>query len=87
MESVADATDKKIREECYPGKPISVFSSSPHKVIEMSCQCLSVGVPSFARPTPSVFITYYRHTYIHEEEVLVDNLVVMKRISKPPNFL
>ena len=27
-----NATDKKVKEDCIPGKPISVFTSDPHKV-------------------------------------------------------
>ena len=32
MESVVEAKDRKIREECVPGKPMSLFTTSPHKV-------------------------------------------------------
>ena len=32
MESVADAADAKIRDECSPGKPMTVFSPTAHKV-------------------------------------------------------
>ena len=27
------STDKKIKEDCIPGKPMSVFVSDPHKVL------------------------------------------------------
>ena len=32
VENSADASDPKIRDECQPGKPISVFSSTAYKV-------------------------------------------------------
>ena len=32
VESVSQSPDKKVKEECSPGKPITVFSSTPHKV-------------------------------------------------------
>ena len=32
MENSVDATDTKISEECQPGKPITVFSSTALKV-------------------------------------------------------
>ncbi len=32
LESVTDATESKIKEECAPGRPMSIFSDKPHKV-------------------------------------------------------
>ena len=33
IEDVGQSTDKKVKEECIPGKPMSVFVSDPHKVL------------------------------------------------------
>ena len=32
VEHVTSSTEGKIRDDCVPGKPISVFSNKPHKV-------------------------------------------------------
>jgi len=37
---VSDAPDAKVREECVPGKPMTVFSSSAHKVLVYSLASL-----------------------------------------------
>ena len=36
MEDAATSQDAKIREDCTPGKPLSVFTSSAHKVSSSS---------------------------------------------------
>ena len=35
IKSVTDATNTKIKEECTPGKPITVFSAQPHEVCSL----------------------------------------------------
>ena len=32
IEDLEEATDKKVQEECIPGKPISVFTTNSPKV-------------------------------------------------------
>ena len=34
--NAGDSSDRKIRDECQPGKPVSVFSGTAHKVRGMS---------------------------------------------------
>ena len=40
IENVSDAPDAKVWEECVPGKPMTVFSTSAHKVLVYSSASL-----------------------------------------------
>ena len=35
VEPVSSASEQRIIDECAPGRPISVFTSSPHKVFRV----------------------------------------------------
>ncbi|XP_065886463.1 leucine--tRNA ligase, cytoplasmic-like isoform X2 [Dysidea avara] len=51
IEDVENATDKKVKEDCIPGKPISVFTSDPHKPFcKVTAASPQVGSGYFSYP-------------------------------------
>jgi len=50
IEGISEACESKIKEECAPGKPMSIFTDKPHKVKESSCGNFD-GIPPVEEQT------------------------------------
>ena len=58
MESVAAATDTKIKEECTPGKPISIFTYEPPKVCSVVLVHVLLTVYQFVCSSPYIILPF-----------------------------